>query len=332
MKPNIFRFATSELSQDAVFSWLLAWADPAAVEVDPQLGSAGTAFLSRLFHALRRALPVLKSVEVHRQYEDIDVLAVVNASIAIVVEDKVGTSDSTAKLRRYVDRLTALTVSYPTPLRFPSDSILPVYIQTRDQSSYSAVTAAGYTALLRADVLEVLRPYEDTAGSDILRDFVDHLARIEAEVCSFATMPLNKAWPRNAWHGFFHVLQDRLGGGDWGYVANPTGGFVGFWWHFVDDSDATRYLQLEEGGLAVRIAVNNGINPGSVRSRWHERIIASAQAVGLPLVRPGRFGHGRTMTVATHDGDYRVSTSRGTLDLEATIALLKAAESVLDGA
>jgi hypothetical protein len=130
MKPNIFRFATSELSQDAVFSWLLAWADPAAAEVDPQLGSAGTAFLSRLFHAHSRALPVLKSVEVHRQYEDIDVLAVVNASIAIVVEDKVGTSDSTAKLRRYVHSLTALTVSYPKPLRFPSDSILPVYIQT----------------------------------------------------------------------------------------------------------------------------------------------------------------------------------------------------------
>jgi hypothetical protein len=72
------------------------------------------------------------------------------------------------------------------------------------------VTAAGYTALLRADVLEVLRPYADTAGSDILRDFVDHLARIDAEVRSFATMPLNKAWPRNAWQGFFHVLQDLL--------------------------------------------------------------------------------------------------------------------------
>ncbi len=40
-KPNLFKFATSELSQDAFIRWLLAWADPSFKNQDSQLYETG---------------------------------------------------------------------------------------------------------------------------------------------------------------------------------------------------------------------------------------------------------------------------------------------------
>ncbi len=36
-KPNLFSYATSELSQDAFIAWLLAWASPEYQTVDKEL-------------------------------------------------------------------------------------------------------------------------------------------------------------------------------------------------------------------------------------------------------------------------------------------------------
>lgn len=39
--PNIFSYATSELSQDAMIAWLAAWADPGFAKIDYALHSCG---------------------------------------------------------------------------------------------------------------------------------------------------------------------------------------------------------------------------------------------------------------------------------------------------
>jgi hypothetical protein len=44
--PNLFDFATSELSQDAFICWLASWADPSYRDDDEALHA--TAFLDRL--------------------------------------------------------------------------------------------------------------------------------------------------------------------------------------------------------------------------------------------------------------------------------------------
>ena len=48
LTPNIFDFATSELSQDALFCWLIQWADTKYKVVDKQLHKIGQDFLSLL--------------------------------------------------------------------------------------------------------------------------------------------------------------------------------------------------------------------------------------------------------------------------------------------
>lgn len=41
--PNIFDFATSELSQDAFLCWLIAWADSSQIENDETLNNCACA-------------------------------------------------------------------------------------------------------------------------------------------------------------------------------------------------------------------------------------------------------------------------------------------------
>ena len=144
-------------------------------------------------------------------------------------------------------------------LGFDADKIIPVYIQTGDQSDYREVSKYGYLALERCDLLNIL---ESDIGkvakekSDILSDFSNNMRRIENEVQSFLTLP-PKNWSWNSWKGFYTSLQNALQDGNWDYVANPSGGFLGFWWHFGRTNDLELYLQLEQDKFCFKIWVDD---------------------------------------------------------------------------
>src|SRR5271166_6054436 len=127
MKPNLFRFATSELSQDAMLCWLVEWADPAVAQHDPLLHKLGQSFLNLLFTkpGVQRSQPITR-IEIKRQYKNIDVLVIVDNAFALLIEDKAGTCEHSDQLRRYVAALKAEG--------FQEDHILPVFIQTGEQS------------------------------------------------------------------------------------------------------------------------------------------------------------------------------------------------------
>jgi hypothetical protein len=88
-RPNLFDYASSELSQDAFICWLARWAAPAFRESDGPLHTTAVTFLGRLLEIGRGPhVPAVRAVEVRRQWKDIDVLMVVNGDTAIVIEDK----------------------------------------------------------------------------------------------------------------------------------------------------------------------------------------------------------------------------------------------------
>src|SRR5688500_7119832 len=100
--PNVFDFATSELSQDAFICWLAAWADPAHRINNEPLHGMATAFLDRLLEVGNVPRPAgYQSVEVHAQWNNIDVLLVVNDDTDIIIEDKTNTKDHSDQLKRY---------------------------------------------------------------------------------------------------------------------------------------------------------------------------------------------------------------------------------------
>lgn len=318
--PNLFDFATSELSQDAFVCWLAAWADPAYQAANGPLHAAGAAFVARLLevgHGPKVA--EVRSVRVRRQWQDIDVLLVVNGDTAIVVEDKTDTKDHSDQLRRYKAAVTT---------EFPADRIAAVYLKTGDQGNYRAVESAGYGRFLRKDFLAVLGAGE-SAGvrNDIFADFHRHLRKVEAAVQSFRTAPL-AGWNgvRSRWRGFFLALQECLGEGDWGHVPNKGGGFMGFWWHWRGD----KYLQLEDEKLCFKVKVPDKAQRPAQWRTWHNALMAESKTCDVKLVKPVRRD-GRWMTVAVLDGDYRQETD-GVLDLDRTVVVLRRAEALMDAA
>ena len=74
--PNLFTYATKELSQDAMICWLLKWSEVQADKCGQALRGLGRAFAGALLGKHNQSLAGnIKRVEIHQQDHGIDVLA-----------------------------------------------------------------------------------------------------------------------------------------------------------------------------------------------------------------------------------------------------------------
>lgn len=326
MQPNLFRFATSELSQDAILCWLLSWTDNKLRTSHPHLHDVAKAILSSILFNANIEIPLYFShIDIKKQFFGIDILCTINNEIVIIIEDKVGTKQHSNQLERYKNHAF-------DKFGFAQDKIIPVYIQTGDQSDYIEVKNNGYQTIVRSNLLEI---FESETGklamlqSDIFQNFSEYVRQIEDDVQSYRVLPPSK-WTGNSWKGFYTDIQQQLKEGNWDYVANPTGGFLGFWWHFNWTESCGVYLQLEERKFCFKISADNADERRFLRQSWHEKIILKCPAFGLKAKRPDRFGNGQYMTVAVLDQDYRVVNKNETINMIDTLKILKSAQSVID--
>ncbi len=108
-------------------------------------------------------------------------------------------------------------------------------------------------------------------------------------------------WGWYAWQGFYKELEKRLKNANWNYVANPAGGFLGAWWHFVSipNIDGEMYLQFEQNKLCFKINYRGKSDSSKVRNEQHVKLLALADEKNLhEIKRPTRFGAGRVMSIA----------------------------------
>ena len=325
--PNLFSFATSELSQDAVLAWLLAWADPVH-KADPvhekgSMHAVGSAFLGSLLalsadeHVRSGAVT---SVNVRRQAGRVDVradvwLSGVDRPVAVLIEDKVLTGVHDDQLNRYLDETLVDTAI---------EAVVPVYLTTHNAAELPNTVGGRWVAFERSDLLRVL-----TSGAarhvrnDILDAFREHLTRIEAESAAYATTDPG-AWNAAAWRGYFTALTAEIGTRtpaeaveppSWSYVPNKAGGFWALWWGVATVPDGWLYLQLEgkpatasrtaSALLSFRVRCGHGETAArrDFRKMWHRRLSDAADAAGFGVSAPSRFGSGAAMTVAVASGD-----------------------------
>ena len=289
--PNIFSYATSELSQDAMIAWLLQWASPEYGEADPDLHRTGKEFVRLLagksddFH--------IESVDVGRQWENIDIWAEINDNTFLIIEDKTGTTIHDDQLERY-------KISVKREYSGKRTDLCYAYVKTSEEprSVLMSIEQSGFKTISRAEILRCLNGYR---GNDTLMvSYRKHLQGIEDSVMSYKTLP-EKKWGWNAWQGFYKELESRVDIDSWGYVANPSGGFLGAWWHFIDEKDCTMYLQLEQGKLCFKISYEGEGDRSEVRFREHIKLMKLAQGRFPEIRRPDRFGTGTYMTIAVVD-------------------------------
>lgn len=288
MRPNLFDFATKELSQDAFLAWLLQWADPACAPSNLSLHAAASQFLVELI-SLQAVPPTsITRVVAGRQWEGIDVWAEINDSHLLIIEDKVGTGQHSGQLARY--RATGQQWCEERKC-----ALVSVYIKTQSDSSLRLrqVEEEGFAVLSRKKLLAFLDRYE--ASSDIYNDFRDRLRVIEKNESGFAQKPIAH-WGGDDWKGFYQEIEAKRSIVNWGYVNNPEGGFWNLVLNWFDHEGVCPYMQIEQGNLCFKVGEVYE-QRREVREGYHHRLMESAPS-GLGLERPGRFGSGTYMTVA----------------------------------
>lgn len=321
-KQNLFNYATSELSQDAFICWFLSWGMPEASSLNSNLHGLSHKFLQAFFDKHGRKFPDrIEKLEIKRQYQNIDILVIVNDSIAIPIEDKIHSREHSDQLSRYLQILKDEGYS--------EENILPIYLQTGEQGDYKKVKEAGFLPFLRADLLNILKAGADIEN-DILSDYVELLEYIEKQEQSFKYLPVEE-WNWYSWAGFYNYLQEKIGDGKWGYVANARGGFLGFWWYWNSDEECEQYLQLEENKLCFKIAVDDESRRTDLKWKWNERILNASKGSPVNIVKP-MLRNGQCMTVAVFDGDYRQTDGEGKIDLDKTVLAIQEAQRILDKA
>src|SRR3989304_5901938 len=128
-KQNLFNYATSELSQDAFICWLLSWGEPEASSLDSDLHGLSHKLLQAFFDKHSRKFPDrIESIDIRKQYQNIDILVIVNNSIAIPIEDKIHSREHSDQLSRYLKALK--------DERYSEENLLPIYLQTGEQGDY----------------------------------------------------------------------------------------------------------------------------------------------------------------------------------------------------
>ncbi|WP_456274657.1 PD-(D/E)XK nuclease family protein [Bacillus sp. AK031] len=318
-RPNLFSYATSDLSQDAFLCWLLEWGDPQHQPADMALHNAGTQFITDIFSKHQLHAPAIHSIQITRQAADLDILATINDEFAILIVGKSITADQTNQLMKVRNNIEKKGCLHQ----------LPIYYQTGNQGSYRGIEKAGFQHFSRQDMLTLMgKGIMNGIEDSIFTAYYEHLLKIEAAHNSYVTSQITD-WRALAWQGFYSELQARGLQGDWSYFANTQGGFTGFWWHWKSDEESNQYLQLEEDKLCFKIKVEEKSRRRMLRAQWHKAMVEKGNELGLAFRRPDRFGSGNFMTVAVLD-DYRVADEQGLIDLEATIEGLRKAEEALD--
>jgi len=320
-KPNLFSIATGELSQDAVITWLLKWADPDCSTYNQVLHEAATAFVTKMLEAVESGTnPVkIEKVEAGRQWENIDIWAEINDSHLIIIEDKTGTDQHSDQLRRY--RETAEKWCEEN-----DRNLVCVYIKTHSESQFNRadVERADFKVITRNHLLAILDAYH--VESDIYNDFRNYLHLLNEIEFGFAKKPVGD-WDDSNWKGFYQTLEEKHNIIKWHYVANPAGGF----WNLVlnwhePDGQPVLYMQIEQGDLCYKIGEVYE-NRRETRDHYHEMLISASEKDSMGLQRPGRFGCGTYMTVAIVPRHVWLGADSEVVDIEAVTKRLNKYEA-----
>jgi hypothetical protein len=316
--PNIFDYATSELSQDAFLTWLIQWADKDYQKTDKSLNNCAISFVQELLG--KDESYKIETVEAGRQWNNIDVWALVNNKYFIVVEDKKGTKEHSDQLNRYSEIAKKHYENSNIEIKL-------IYFKMVEQGQYNEIENAGFSIFKRSKMLLILEKYvkstEKIEYNNILVDYYKNLDNLNKQINSYLTEPINE-WYWYSWQGFYAELQKHIGG-DWNYVSNRAGGFMGFWWNHkfsnTNGKEFHYYLQLEQDKFVFKLIVDKKDERKVVRDYYRSFLYKKANELNIGITQFGRIG--KHMGVAKLNSEYRITNKSGLLDIHATVENLK---------
>lgn len=229
-QPNIFKYATSELTQDAFITWLLHWANPKYKIENEQLHTLGTSFLASLLVCQNIDIQnEITDFYIRQQFHKIDIFVsfkMNECSYGIIIEDKVYTTDHSNQLERYVNKITELKTC---------NVLVPIYFKTGYQVNLSRIATNNYHHYSIKDFLKVLTCEKvNGINNNVLTQYHSYLVHketafdsAEKESYAYLTTPLSE-WKWWSCVRFFHDYKDHFKA-DWGEVSNNREPILAFW-------------------------------------------------------------------------------------------------------
>lgn len=324
-KPNLFSIATKELSQDAFIAWLLQWGDERYKNADSELHSIGQRFVRFLIN-LQFGLDCYEvhKVEVWRQWSNIDIWVEVNDEICIIIEDKTGTSEHDDQLGRY----SKLVRDYYANKGIWKVAFVYLKTSLEDVNIVKEVEQKGWSYCSRTAFLSFL--LSSKTSNDIYNEFTEALEEKEKESKS-----LNwGSW--EATQGLYCYLQESLGEwSGWRYVANPSGGFLGLYFHWKglkSDNNVEYYLQIENNCYDVcRLVIKITGSWNGTTGYLYDRLgylQAESDKYGLSVSKPARYRVGEYTTLAIIDDAFKFENDK--VDVPHLLKAIRSAMALVD--
>lgn len=253
IKPNIFDYATSELSQDAFICWLLEWANPRYK--NPELNKCALELIENLYGKIEVKTIVVKKQQSYRVGKDkntkviVDIQCVINDEVAIIIEDKVNANINKNQKKIYRDIVVKIS---------NGEEITPelIYFKTGFQLKFEKEEEAGFKPFNRKNFLDILEKYQSNIDNNIFLDYYQYLNDIQKQCDAYKKTDLKK-WGKYQWQGFLMDLHNNYefqgncdGNGNGKYIHNPQGGFYGYWWLWDKELP---YLQIEKNKICIKI-------------------------------------------------------------------------------
>ena len=320
-RPNLFEYATKELSQDAFLAWLMRWAGPENAQYDSMMQRVGEDFVRMLLGKEGEAGFRVEKIAIYLQRDHVDLWVDVNDRYTIIVEDKVNTREHSRQLERYREIAAKYCAGNERGLRC-------VYVKTGSEprSVSRRIEEKGYTVMDRRKLLAFLEARQ--VDNAIYRDYTERLRAVEDSEESWRTLPIGK-WHWDSWTGFYRYLDETMEVDGWGYVPNPSGGFMGLWWNFRKWQGCNVYWQIEQGNLCMKLG-EVGENRRELRDEWQRIALEHAKGGHAEIHRPGRARLGRSMTALVVEQKDWLGKEDAVVNAEAVVERLKEYGRFLD--
>ena len=101
--PNLFDYATSELTQDGFFAYFFKWAEDKDNNEDKALHDCAKKALEKFYGTM--FLENIKSIDIEKQWNHIDLLITINEKYKLIIEDKIDTGVHNNQLSNYRELL-----------------------------------------------------------------------------------------------------------------------------------------------------------------------------------------------------------------------------------
>jgi len=360
-RPNLYKHATSELSQDATLAYILSWAHPDYRESNTTLNKLGERLLRALVASAAKGIgkpdPLvgvcIEKLEVRTQDKRIDITAEINNQILLIIEDKIYSHEGADQIVRYVKAAEKR--------KGKEWQILPVYVKTGNECQPFDEPTHG--RFMRRELLAVIDDNAPDTGNTIIEDFRHYLRDWQTDTESYLVKPWWD-WSRSAHEGYYMELErwirEELEPSDslsWGKVNNEAGGFLGCWWY-------GRPFQPEDCNLYLQIEPSTNTKPQDRRTRLHIRadsakaddgtaiktqksllyaVLGAVKEVAsqkrfaqhMRVEKAGRYRSGWSANVADlffdrQENNYMAVSDDGILDFPATKHRLRLAMDLLD--